>query len=262
VRGRTLVPSAPWPMPRRRVASSGSLAFPGFLPRPGVGRFQLRSLPWKQLPFGLRSRAVPLDVRRRLPLLPARLSPGSLSWGSSKIASPSTWAAGVHSRSRFPWGLATFRQSFGSSLPRDGSRSTFAVSHRLDGLLRRLPRGSVAPRCRSWGSPGFGPPIRCPRGLSLRSSLAGEPLGFPRNLPRGRFLGLGPVSFLTGAFTLQSISLARSRASCEASCPPAVRLPVSRSVRLQGFHPRVESVALRRRCRCLALVALMGFSSD
>jgi hypothetical protein len=54
----------------------------------------------------------------------------------------------------------------GLPLPPGRSRSTFAVSHRLDGLLRTKLRGFVAPRCRSWGSPSFG-------------LLPGFPYGFP-----------------------------------------------------------------------------------
>jgi hypothetical protein len=133
-------------------------------------------------------------------------------------------------------GIGHMGRGFGSSVPPDGSCSTFAVSHRLDGLLRRQPCGSVAPRCRSWGSPGFGPSGRVPFGVRS-ACLPRRRLGPSELLPRSQpclFRGLLP------------------------SCRSASGNP---ALRLQGFAPRDESVASRRCCHCLWLVALLGFSS-
>jgi hypothetical protein len=107
--------------------------------------------------------------------------------GFSKIASPSTSASASTPAPRSCEVAFTFLRRFGPSLPRDRSRSTFTVSRRLDGLLRLKPCGFVAPRCRSWGSPRF---------------------GF-RLLP----LRVRTFTFLDGASTLRSFSLAFSRPS-------------------------------------------------
>lgn len=70
--------------------------------------------------------------------------------GFSKIAPPSTQTYDVHSCAPSTVSrLGAFRPAVAT----DKSCSVFAVSHRLDGLLRRRSCGFVAPRCRSWGSP-------------------------------------------------------------------------------------------------------------
>lgn len=67
---------------------------------PSAVRFETR---WGVLenlgrfPCGFRSATMPACARRRFPIRPARFITGRLSWGCSKIASPSTWAACVHS---------------------------------------------------------------------------------------------------------------------------------------------------------------------
>jgi len=49
---------------------------------------------------------------------------------------------------------------FGPPSPGGRSRSALVVSHHLDGFLRRVSCGFVAPRCRSWGSSRSGIPPR------------------------------------------------------------------------------------------------------
>jgi len=93
---------------------------------------------------------------------------------------------GAHPRGRRP--------TFGSGIPAPESRSDLAVSHRLAGFLRAMTCGLVASRCRSWGSPRFGPhptEARClpPRDAStLRrgpppSAVPGHPGPCPLAVP-------------------------------------------------------------------------------
>jgi hypothetical protein len=172
---------------------------------------------------------IPAGARRRFPVFSAWLSPGaslgvfkdrpSIDMGSSRQLLRGLVGGG--------WPLRCPR--FGPTLPGVKSCSAFTVSHRLGGLLRVLSCGFVAPRCRSWGSPSFGPSERF---------LA---------VPEGR-------AVLIGASALRSFSLVRSRPSFKGSCLPAVRLPEIRSVRLQGLAPRVKSAAsagVATNCRSL-----------
>lgn len=215
---------------RLRLSVRGSLAFPatwvrsGWIVVPGMsGKLVARRH------MGAASARVPADARRRIPVFSARFSPGaslgvfkdrpSIDMGSSRQLLRGFLGGG--------WPLRCLR--FGPTLPGVESCSAFTVSHRPGGLLRVLSCGFVAPRCRSWGSPSFGPP--------------------------GRFLSV-PVgrAVLVGASALRSFSLACSRPSFEGSCLLAVRRPGVRSVRLQGLAPQVESAAaagVATNCRSL-----------
>lgn len=168
--------------------------------------------------MGAATALVPAGARRRFPVFSARLSPGA-SLGVFKDR-PSI---DINCSRQLPrwflgggWPLRCLR--FGPTLPGVKSCSAFTVLHRPGGLLRVLSCGFVAPRCRSWGSPSFGPPCR----------FLAVPVGF---------------AVLVGASALRSFSLASSRPSFEGSCLPAVRRPEIRSVRLQGLAPLIKSAA-------------------
>jgi hypothetical protein len=204
---------------RHHMSVRGSLAFPttwvqsGRTVGPGMsGRLAARHH------MGAATALVPVGARRRIPVCSARLSPGaslgvfkdrpSIDMGNSRQLLRGSVGGG--------WPLRCPR--FGPTLPGVKSCSAFTVSRRPGGLLRVLSCGFVAPRCRSWGSPSFG--------------------------PAGRFLAVpGGRAVLVDASALRSFSLARSRPSLKGSCLPAVRLPEIRSVRLQGLAPRVKSAA-------------------
>jgi len=168
------------------------------------------------------------DVRRRFSDFLARLSP-STSHGVSKDR-PS-----IDMNSRRPLRVRVLEVSlpvpFLRPAPaRSRSCSAFAVSHRLDGFLRRQSRGFVAPRCRSWGSPR-------PSGLR---SLSGTGPASATPHPSEHFPRQQPSAFPD-------------------SCPPVVNRP--RTVRLQGFSPLFESAASLGCCHPGVRVAPMGFSS-
>jgi hypothetical protein len=168
--------------------------------------------------MGAATALVPAGARRRFPVFSARLSPGA-SLGVFKDR-PSIDMDCSRQLPRWflggGWPLRCLR--FGPTLPGVKSCSAFTVLHRPGGLLRVLSCGFVAPRCRSWGSPSFGPPCR----------FLAVPVGF---------------AVLVGASALRSFSLASSRPSFEGSCLPAVRRPEIRSVRLQGLAPLIKSAA-------------------
>jgi hypothetical protein len=186
----------------------GSLAFPvGALNRVGVQVALLHT----SGPASSRSRGRALVISRRETLsrsfyLASRPDP---LLGFPKMAPPSTSKLRVHSRaSSLERSPSPARPRFGPPLPEDGSRSTFAVSHRLDGFLHGTPRGFVAPRCRSWGSPRFRPFV-----VALASSLV-------QAVP-------------DGASTLRSLVLDRSRLPF-ACLPSGEILPSCRSAPLDG----------------------------
>lgn len=113
----------------------------------------------------------------------------------------------VHSRARRP---------FGRSLPDDRSRSVFAVSHRLDGLLLRGWCGPVASRCRAEGSPRF-PLLHGPIRGSFRD------LAFPAT----RFTPPeGPPSSAAVAASPRSLALLPS-SSVPSAPPTRPRVPIT-----------------------------------
>jgi hypothetical protein len=81
---------------------------------------------------------------------------------------------GVHSRALSREGPSALR------LPTGASRSTLALSQRLDGLRLARLCGSVAPRCRLWDSPDFNPlpAARCSN-PEIRAVRIGAEAGLP-----------------------------------------------------------------------------------
>jgi len=166
---------------------SGSLAFPDELP---LGDSFLSFLPF--------------------------LAVGHLSWGFQRLPlhrhEPLASTPARFSDVKFP---SHFDPRFGPTLPGVGSRSTFTVSHRLDGLLRAKPCGFVAPRCRSWGPPCFGSHWSCPRGLSSGpSSSARAPF---EAFSSSSAASLGPSR--GGPALLSLTPAAPIRGSSPSSCP-------------------------------------------
>jgi hypothetical protein len=212
-----------WPSPRPGCRLVWT-AWPGM-----SGRLVARHL------VGAATALVPAGARRRFPVSSARLSPGasrgvfkdrpSIDMGSSRQLLRGFVGGG--------WPLRCLR--FGPTLPGVWSCSAFTVSHRPGGLLRVLSCGFVAPRCRSWGSPGFGSfdwflavPVACrPLRRSSPSKL------FPRQQP-SPFRGLLP------------------------SCRSPSGNPVGSASRPCSTG-RVRRA--RKCCHRLTLVASLGFSS-
>lgn len=168
-------------------AGFGSLAFLEARMRFGLNHgFGFVPSTWKPRCLSAAPVMAPADARRRIPVRTARFAPGD-SLGVvqrsplHRHGQPASTPAGL--RRWFP----TFGSlRFGPTLPGVRSCSTFAVSHRLDGFLRMLSCGFVAPRCRSWASPGFGSLVWFPFGFhsACRSHQRFSPSKlFPRQQP-------------------------------------------------------------------------------
>lgn len=180
-------------------------------------------------------RHMPVRAVLRLPLI--RRSPalaGLLSWGSSIAPPPAVHR--VHSRLA-PRGLPSARE-----LPSSRTRSVPAVPPSFDGLLHDGPCGFVAPRSRSWGSPGFGHDS-----TTRRSSRRARPAGADpskRSPPWQR-------SRVSACFAFSSLG----RPSACWCCHPQVSESPSTS---RPCSAR-ESVAFAPRCRKANARCSLGF---
>jgi hypothetical protein len=228
--GASIPSGAPW-RPSRFVRSRGcgmlaSLETAGMFlgswmlsPR----ALHLRTLTGPELAFSRRS-----GVRRRLRCLSAWLPPGPSHGVFKDRPSIDTRARRPLLRSSSP--VARLGLPLRPAFARGRSRSVFAVSHRLDGFLRRARRGFVAPRSRSWGSSCSGSSFGLAASRRAPSTVLHPSKGFPRQQP--------PLS--------------------PDSCPLIVHHP--RMVRSRGLAPLVESVASFACCHAKEPDPPLGFS--
>ena len=138
-------------------------------------------------------------LRRRVHFNPPRHQPGS---SPAPARRPAPHALPARSEV-LSWGfpkLPFHRHILCASCPRHQTRrscsvrhsgaiprapSALAVSHDFDGLLRAQDCGSVAPRSRSWGSPGFRRPCTTSSLCHLDVAPAPSSLTWPKPCLRG-----------------------------------------------------------------------------